>query len=176
MLQDVMITSIQKTAMGDGSVRPQEVIKMSFVRDATHESSSGGGISGKETNLKTYKYRANAMLNGDGAPAPITLQKVQLLGNTHAIIVVCDVGGGHATAGLQRAMMAKQKLPSLTLATTGGGSQSPNQKIEKDVPYMRFTFSNVVITDGTSQGGGCTQFSLNFTRFDGPLAGFDWMK
>jgi type VI secretion system secreted protein Hcp len=171
LLQDVVVTSAQKAgAMADGSVR--EVIKISFARDVTHESPGGANTTDKSS-LKYsgkifLKYESNGSLAfSGGAPGAIMLQDVRLIGQNQAIIVVCDVGGGQALAGLQRAFQMRQKLPELMI--TAKASDATHKQFS---PAVQFTFTNVLISGNTPTAGGCNQFSLNFTKFNGPLSGF----
>jgi hypothetical protein len=135
--------------MGDGSMR--EVIKMSFVRDALHDPVPPRALPAVQT--------PNATLNGGG----VMLQSLKLVGQTQAIIVVCDVAGGQSVAALQRASQSRQPMPTLSIRAN---PKQPGQT------YMTFTFTNVLVSSYSAAPGGCSQLTLNFTRFDGPAGGY----
>jgi len=135
-LQDVTITSDQRSAMRDGSVR--ETITMSFARGPLHDPVPPRALPAVQT--------PNATLNG----GLVTLKSLKLVGQTQAIIVVCDA------AALQRASLSRQPIPSLSIHA--------GQKA--------FTFTNVLVSSYSAAAGGCNQATLNFARYDGPAGGY----
>ena len=149
-LQDVMITSAQKSGMGSANGE-RETVKLSFVRDTFHNPipnpnppNPAGAVQGAL--VPAVQAPPNATLNG-GA---MTLKSLKLVGQTQAIIVVC------ADAALQRASLSRAPMPTLSIHA---GQKS-------------FTFTNVLVSSYGAAAGGCNQATLNFAHYDGPAGGF----
>ena len=148
-LQDVTITSAQKSGMGGGDLGPTETVKLSFVSDTFHvptpnPPNPAGAVSGAL--VPAVQAPPNATLNG-GA---MTLVSLKLIGQTNAIIVVCR------DAALQRASMSRAPMPTLSIHA---GQKS-------------FTFTDVMVSGYGAAAGGCNQATLNFAHYDGPAGGF----
>lgn len=92
------------------------------------------------------------------APSPMTLGGLQIEG-TRAVLLV--KAGDPGFVALQQAFRTKQALPTLQLV-----GRSPNES---------WTFSDVTILGvRPSSTPGFEQFSLNFTKVEGPLSGFQY--
>lgn len=174
LLQDVMISSYQSGGHAAGEGIPVDHVKLVFQHDVTHESPAGGNPS-----IKKYdKVTGNAVVNGGplfGAPSSVALRSLHLSGNNRAIIAVCNITDGSSfTGGVTRAMSSKQPIGTLTFAVTperkAGGTQY------KEMPPQTFTFTNATILGNQPLGNGCSQLSLNFSKYEGPMAGFDYLK
>jgi type VI secretion system secreted protein Hcp len=165
VFEDVVIKSVQHQGlMGDG--RARELIKMSYVRDAIHDPPVDRSLNGNaavSTRLVT-PIQPNATFGG-GVSGGVMLQSLRLVGQTEAIIVVCDVAGGQTLAALQRASQSRQPTPMPTLSVRANPKQ-PGQ------PYLQFTFTNVLVSGYSMATGGCSQVTLHFSKFDGPPSGY----
>ncbi len=92
------------------------------------------------------------------APSPMTLGGLQIEGTRATLLVKA---GDPGFVALQQAFRMKQALPTLQLV-----GRSPNES---------WTFSDVTIQSvRPSATPGFEQFSLNFTKVEGPLSGFQY--
>lgn len=178
LLQGVLISSIQHTGGANTPNGESEALKLSYERDVTHDSPVGGNVANK----KFFKYDGNAMINGGaafGAPFAVALRSLHLLGNNRAVIDFCKAAGATVDGGglFIREAASKQHIGTLTVAVNGGTTQAKvNTTAYKEMPATNFTFTDVTVLGTQPMGDGCTQASLNFTRFQGPAAGFDYIK
>jgi type VI secretion system Hcp family effector len=160
-LQDAIIASVQHSRTDSGI--ETETIKMQYVRDALHDppatttAPNRGAVTGAL--VPAVQPTPNATLNGGG----VMLQSLKRVGQTQAIIVVCDVNGGQSVAALQRASQSRQAMPTVSIRAN---PKQPGQA------GMTFTFTNVTVSGNSPAAGGCSQLTLNFTRFDGPAGGY----
>ena len=164
VFEDAIITSVQtQRQMGDGSVR--EVLKLSYLHDAIHDPPPVNprpvGDAVASPHVMT-PLQGNATFSG-GVAGGAMLQSLRLVGQTGAIIVVCDVAGGQTVGALQAASRSRQAMSTLTLKA------NPKQAGQ---PYLQFTFSNVVVSGFSMAAGGCGQVTLHFSKFEGPPSGY----
>ena len=155
VLDDVYIAGVQMGRGGDGA--PIETVKLLYAKDEMHNAPvNPNPVAGITSPTRVMNpVQANATLNG-GA---VVLQSIHLVGQTQAIIVVCDVSGGQAVAALGR--QGRTPMPTLTIKA------NPKQP---GGAYMTFTFTNVLVSSYSAAAGGCNQMTLNFTK--GPSAGY----
>ena len=155
-LKDVTITGNQRSAMGGTQM---ETIKLSFVRDALHDPAplpNRGAVTGAL--VPAVQQTPNATLNGGN----VMLQSLKLVGQTQAIIVVCDVAGGQSVAALQRASQSRQAMPTVSIHAN---PRQPGQA------GMSWTLNNAMVSSYTISGN-CPQVTLNFAGFSGPAGGY----
>ncbi len=161
LLQGVTLTSFDTKPAGNGNVT--ESLSLNFTKCETHYSTqSSVGVDKTKIvapDLKYLKYeQPNAILIGL-TPKPEASALIGLLFNGDGKSArLVRMARGSQQSALDQAARSRQVVPSLTLTLNNG---------------QKWTFTNVTIagiTDGTSQG--TEQLSLNFTRFDGPPAGF----
>jgi len=169
MLQNVIIKNVRQVPLPNGGTGQQ--ITFDFTRCETHESpgviTASAGFPKTPANLiQKDKIYSKIEVNGtlmlpNGQNGAITLDEVRLLGSNGAIIAVRESAGSPAIAGLLPYFRAKQKLPVLTLAARNANG-----------PYLRFEFHDVLISSYSVSSGGDHTFTINFSRFTGPMSGF----
>jgi type VI protein secretion system component Hcp len=161
-LQEVIITSDQRSATGGGGF-PLETIKMTFVRDTLHldppapPTPNRGAVTGAL--VPAVQMGPNATINGGN----VMLHSLKLVGQTQAIIVVCDVAGGQSVAALQRASQSRQAMPTVSIHAN---PKQPGQA------GMSWTLNNAMVSSYSTSASGCPQVTLNFTGFSGPAGGY----
>lgn len=159
LLQDVTVKSVRDVQMADGSVR--ELITLDYGRCATHETQvRAEGLDDKHKagfSFGTVKtVPANAILIGL-TPRPEAHSLIGLLfnGDGRSATLTRKAGGEN---GFRQAFQTKHVIPTLTITLNNG---------------QKWTFTNVTVSGFT--GGvkpGTESLSLNFTKVEGPLGGF----
>lgn len=162
VFEDVVITSVQTQGSMGGGI-PREVIKMSYVNVIHDQPVNPHPIDSAVASTRTMtQVQPNAAFGG-GVSGGAMLQSLRLVGQTQAIIVVCDVAGGQTLAALQRESRSRQAMPTLSVKA------NPKQAGQ---PYLQFTFTNALVSGYSMAPGGCGQATLNFSKFDGPPSGY----
>lgn len=157
-LERVMFASCQNNLMGDGSVRGTFTVK--FER-STHAAggvqavtNAAGGVQAASVLSPNRPSGGNAqLLIGLLRPQSLSLASLKLQGNNSAIIAVREA----ANQGFfSQAYANKSRTPKVTVKTQS----------------MTFTFTDVMVSSYSKSADGTDTFTLNFTKFDGPPAGF----
>jgi len=166
VFEDVTITGVQSQGHASADGMAKETIKMAYLHDAIHDppvDSKSNPIGAAVTTRVVTPIPPNAAFGG-GIMGAAILQSLRLVGQTEAIIVVCDVAGGTTVAALQRAQQSGARaMPTLTIRANG---KQPGQ------PSVQFTLTNVLVSGSSMAAGGCSQFTLHFSKFDGPPTGY----
>ncbi len=161
LLQGVTLTSYDAKPAGKGQV--SESVSLNFTKCETHDTTqrTGAEVNQKVVapDLKYLKYEAapNSILIGL-TPRPEAAALIGLLfnGDGHSARLTRKAGG--AQDAFRHALQSRQVIPQLTLTLNNG---------------QKWTFTNLTvagITDVTNRG--TESLSLNFTRVEGPTAGF----
>lgn len=162
MLQNVTFQQCQEQQLGGGLF--QETITLNFTRCATHDSEQSaletkqkviftGGV--KPADKTAAPNAIIAVLIGNTArPQALTLQSLMLNGGRASL--VCRKAGGEQDP-LGEAFQSRKVIPSLTITTSTG---------------QKWTFTNVTVSQVNWGDRGQESLSLNFTKVEGPAAGF----
>lgn len=165
-LERVMFASCQNNMMGDGSVRGTFTVKFERTTHAggAQVATAAGGVQaagnaagGVQAGAMLSPNRPAAgnaqLLIGLLRPQSLSLSSLKLQGNNSAIIAVREA----ANQGFfSQAYASRTKTPKVTLKTQS----------------MTFTFTEVLVSSYSRGADGTDTFTINFTKFDGPPAGF----